>query len=112
MHPSNPRGSSSATIAIALLVAAGTTFAMPRQDDPAGTESAPQVEGRAVESPAVPWPVRLGQRVAALELRLPVVEKGRLLGQVSRRDVLRGMEEMSRKRLVRRRRYPDYLQPA
>ncbi len=75
MHPSNPRGSSSATIAIALLVAAGTTFAMPRQDDPAGTESAPQVEGRAVESPAVPWPVRLGQRVAALELRLPVVEK-------------------------------------
>ena len=43
---------------------------------------------------------------------LPVIERGRLLGQVSRRDVLRGMEEMSRKRLVRRRRYPDYLQPA
>jgi len=43
--------------------------------------------------------------------RLPVVEKGRLIGQVSRRDVLRGMEEMNRKRLVRRR-YPDYVQPA
>lgn len=43
--------------------------------------------------------------------RLPVVENGRLIGQVSRRDVLRGMEEMSRKRLVRKR-YPDYLQPA
>ncbi|MAG30202.1 MAG: CBS domain-containing protein [Deltaproteobacteria bacterium] len=43
--------------------------------------------------------------------RLPVVEDGRLVGQVSRRDVLRGMEEMSRKRLVRKR-YPDYLQPA
>ena len=43
--------------------------------------------------------------------RLPVVENGRLVGQVSRRDVLRGMEEMSRKRLVRKR-YPDYLQPA
>ena len=43
--------------------------------------------------------------------RLPVVEyDGRLVGQVSRRDVLRGMEEMSRKRLVRKR-YPDYLQP-
>lgn len=43
--------------------------------------------------------------------RLPVVEHGRLIGQISRRDVLRGMEEMSRKRLVRKR-YPDYLQPA
>jgi CBS domain-containing protein len=43
--------------------------------------------------------------------RLPVLERGSLVGQVSRRDVLRGMEEMSRKRLVRKR-YPDYLQPA
>ena len=43
--------------------------------------------------------------------RLPVVEGDQLIGQVSRRDVLRGMEEMSRKRLVRKR-YPDYLKPA
>ena len=44
--------------------------------------------------------------------RLPVVEPGgRLIGQVSRRDVLRGIEQMSRKK-VSRRRYPDYLQPA
>lgn len=43
--------------------------------------------------------------------RLPVVDHDRLVGQVSRRDVLRGMEEMSRKRLVRKR-YPDYLKPA
>lgn len=43
--------------------------------------------------------------------RLPVIHQGELLGQISRRDVLRGMEEMSRKRLVRKR-YPDYLQPA
>jgi CBS domain-containing protein len=43
--------------------------------------------------------------------RLPVIENDRLVGQVSRRDVLRGMEEMSTKRLVRKR-YPDYLQPA
>lgn len=42
--------------------------------------------------------------------RLPVIEHGKLIGQVSRRDALRGMEEMSRKRLVRRR-YPDYREP-
>ena len=43
--------------------------------------------------------------------RLPVVEHEKLVGQVSRRDVLRGMEMMSRKRLVRKR-YPDYREPA
>lgn len=44
--------------------------------------------------------------------RLPVVTSGdRLVGQVSRRDVLRGIDEMSRRRAPRRR-YPDYLQPA
>ncbi len=43
--------------------------------------------------------------------RLPVVEHEKLIGQVSRRDVLRGMDEMSRKRLVRKR-YPDYREPA
>ena len=43
--------------------------------------------------------------------RLPVVERDRLVGQVSRRDVLRGVEEMGRKRLVRKR-YPDYAKPA
>ncbi|MBC8187219.1 MAG: CBS domain-containing protein [Proteobacteria bacterium] len=43
--------------------------------------------------------------------RLPVIENDKLIGQVSRRDVLRGMEEMSRKTLVRKR-YPDYREPA
>lgn len=43
--------------------------------------------------------------------RLPVVESDRLIGQVSRRDVLRAIEEMHKKRLVRRR-YPDYREPA
>ena len=43
--------------------------------------------------------------------RLPVVRDGKLVGQVSRREALRGMEEMSRKRAVRKR-YPDYIQPA
>ncbi|MHA7836900.1 MAG: CBS domain-containing protein [bacterium] len=43
--------------------------------------------------------------------RLPVVQDGRLLGQVSRRDVLRGIDQMSRKR-KHRKRYPDYQQPS
>ena len=38
--------------------------------------------------------------------RLPVVDADRLLGQVSRRDVLRGIERMREKRT--RKRYPDY----
>jgi CBS domain-containing protein len=42
--------------------------------------------------------------------RLPVVAKGRLVGQVSRRDVLKSIEEMSKKRL--RKHYPDYREPA
>jgi predicted transcriptional regulator len=43
--------------------------------------------------------------------RFPVVENGRLLGQVSRRDVLRGVDEMRRKR-AHRKHYPDYREPA
>ena len=49
--------------------------------------------------------------LTTLVRRLPVVENRKLIGQVSRRDVLRGMEVMSRKRLVRKR-YPDYRAPA
>ncbi len=43
--------------------------------------------------------------------RIPVVEDGTLLGQISRRDVLRTIEEMGKKR-VPRKRYPDYREPA
>lgn len=43
--------------------------------------------------------------------RLPVVQGGKLIGQVSRRDVLRGMQHMSGRRDTRRR-YPDYLLPS
>jgi len=42
--------------------------------------------------------------------RLPVVDRGLLVGQVSRRDVLRLIDEMSRKRTDRKR-YPDYREP-
>jgi predicted transcriptional regulator len=43
--------------------------------------------------------------------RFAVVQHEKLIGQVSRRDVLRGMDGMIRKRLVRKR-YPDYREPA
>ena len=42
--------------------------------------------------------------------RLPVVDGGVLVGQVSRRDVLHGIDEISRKRLPRKS-YPDYRSP-
>jgi predicted transcriptional regulator len=43
--------------------------------------------------------------------RFPVMEDGALLGQVSRRDVLRGIEEMRKKRAPRKH-YPDYREPS
>ncbi len=43
--------------------------------------------------------------------RLPVIEDGELIGQVSRRDVLRAMEELGRARAPRKR-YPDYREPS
>jgi CBS domain-containing protein len=42
--------------------------------------------------------------------RLPVVEGTQLLGQISRRDVLRTIEEMGAQR-VPKKRYPDYRGP-
>jgi CBS domain-containing protein len=42
--------------------------------------------------------------------RLPVVEGDRLLGQVSRRDILRGLQRA--KAHAHRHRYPDYRRPA
>ena len=42
--------------------------------------------------------------------RLPVVQDGKLLGQVTRRDVLRLIDQMSRARLSRKH-YPDYREP-
>jgi CBS domain-containing protein len=43
--------------------------------------------------------------------RLPVLEDGELVGQVSRRDVLRAMEELGRARASRKH-YPDYREPS
>ena len=42
--------------------------------------------------------------------RLPVVDDGLLVGQVSRRDVLKRIDQLSRKRTTRKQ-YPDYRQP-
>ena len=42
--------------------------------------------------------------------RLPVIDGGRLVGQVSRRDVLKGIEEMAAT-TGRGARFPDYRQP-
>ena len=39
--------------------------------------------------------------------RLPVIDRGRLIGQVSRRDALRVAHELRLKSL-KRKRYPDY----
>ncbi len=44
--------------------------------------------------------------------RFPVVDpRGELVGQVSRRDVLKGIEEI-RKKKAPRKHYPDYREPA
>jgi len=43
--------------------------------------------------------------------RLPVMEEGRLVGQLSRRDVLRAMEQLGQQR-TQRKHYPDYREPA
>ena len=51
---------------------------------------------------------RIAQMFLDLAIRrLPVVEGDRVIGQVSRRDVLRGVERMRSDRLPRKR-YPDY----
>ena len=43
--------------------------------------------------------------------RLPIMENGELIGQVSRRDVLVAMEHLGESR-VRKKHYPDYVEPA
>lgn len=43
--------------------------------------------------------------------RLPVLQGGRLIGQLSRRDVLRAMVEFDDSRLPRRH-FPDYREPS
>lgn len=43
--------------------------------------------------------------------RFPVLDGGRVVGQVSRRDVLRGIDDMRRKSAPRKH-YPDYREPA
>jgi CBS domain-containing protein len=43
--------------------------------------------------------------------RLPVLLDGELIGQLSRRDVLKGMEDMGAGRATPRR-YPDYREPS
>jgi CBS domain-containing protein len=54
----------------------------------------------------------LAQRFVAHNVRrLPVIENGELIGQLSRRDVLRAMETFGARRRTRRR-YPDYRTPA
>lgn len=42
--------------------------------------------------------------------RLPVLEGGRLVGQVSRRDVLVGVQKLHKKRITKKV-YPDYSRP-
>jgi CBS domain-containing protein len=43
--------------------------------------------------------------------RLPVMDGGQLVGQLSRRDVLRAMEELGEQRTSRKH-YPDYREPS
>lgn len=51
---------------------------------------------------------RIAQAFVDLRVRrLPVMEQGRLLGQLSRRDVLRALDELGVKRSEQRS-YPDY----
>jgi CBS domain-containing protein len=43
--------------------------------------------------------------------RLPVVDRGRLVGQVSRRDVLLVIESQAKRRAIQKH-YPDYREPS
>ena len=54
----------------------------------------------------------LAQRFVSHNVRrLPVIENGELIGQLSRRDVLHAMEAFGVQRCTRRR-YPDYRKPS
>lgn len=66
-----------------------------------GQSISPDMEVYAIAHYFLTTPVR----------RLPVLTDGRkLIGQVSRRDVLKVIDELSKKRL--RKHYPDYREPA
>lgn len=92
-----------------LKVIAGDRMAM-LFEGPAGTVGDYMTTGFHTVGPDVDLPTVANTFLTRRVRRLPVVEHGQLIGQVSRRDVLKGIQRMGAS--TRPREYPDYRRPA
>lgn len=79
-------------------------------EGPAGNVGDYMTTGFHTVGPDVDLPTVANTFLTRRVRRLPVIEGNRLIGQVSRRDVLKGIQRM--RASTRPREYPDYRRPA